>query len=74
MFGLMYLNTYALDHVGFSQTRTWMAVVMGAAMAVIMAWLHAGYVPQQAGQHRDLCWRHSRLRWRALAGSQLANG
>jgi uncharacterized protein (DUF305 family) len=36
MFGLMYLNTYALDHVGFSQTRTWMAVVMGAAMAVIM--------------------------------------
>jgi hypothetical protein len=36
MFGLMYLNTYALDHVWFSQTRTWMAVVMGAAMAVVM--------------------------------------
>jgi len=36
MFGLMYLNTYALDHVLFSQTRAWMAVVMGAAMAVIM--------------------------------------
>ncbi|AMK16871.1 MULTISPECIES: DUF305 domain-containing protein [Sphingobium] len=36
MFGLMYLNTYALSHVEFSQTRTWMAVVMGAAMAVIM--------------------------------------
>jgi uncharacterized protein (DUF305 family) len=36
MFGLMYLNTYALDHVWFSQTRAWMAVVMGAAMAVIM--------------------------------------
>ena len=30
MFGLMYLNTYALDHVVYSQTRTWMAVVMGA--------------------------------------------
>lgn len=28
MFGLMYLNTYALNHVEFSQTRTWMAVVM----------------------------------------------
>jgi hypothetical protein len=36
MFGLMYLNTYALDHVRFSQTRTWMALVMGAAMAIIM--------------------------------------
>jgi hypothetical protein len=36
MFGLMYLNTYALDHVWFSQTRAWMALVMGATMAVIM--------------------------------------
>ena len=36
MFGLMYLNTYALDHVWFSQTRAWMAFVMGAVMAVIM--------------------------------------
>ncbi len=25
MFGLMYLNTYQLDHVWFSQTRAWMA-------------------------------------------------
>jgi uncharacterized protein (DUF305 family) len=36
MFALMYLNTYALDHVFYSQTRTWMALVMGATMAVIM--------------------------------------
>lgn len=36
MFGLMYLNTYALDHVFYSQTRTWMAVVMGAVMAIVM--------------------------------------
>jgi hypothetical protein len=36
MFGLMYLNTYALDHVEFSQTRLWMALVMGATMALIM--------------------------------------
>ena len=36
MFGLMYLNTYQLDHVQFSETRTYMALVMGAAMAVIM--------------------------------------
>ncbi|MBO6667477.1 DUF305 domain-containing protein [Parvibaculum sp.] len=36
MFGLMYLNTYALDHVWFSQTRMWMAFLMGASMAVVM--------------------------------------
>lgn len=36
MFGLMYLNTYALDHIYYSQTRTWMAVYMGAVMAIIM--------------------------------------
>ena len=36
MFGLMYLNTYALDHVFFSETRFYMAFYMGAVMAVIM--------------------------------------
>lgn len=36
MFGLMYLNTYQLNHVFYSQTRVWMAVVMGATMAIIM--------------------------------------
>jgi len=36
MFGLMYLNIYSLDHVYFSQTRAWMALVMGATMAIIM--------------------------------------
>lgn len=36
MFGLMYLNTYALEHVRYSQTRTWMALLMGAVMALIM--------------------------------------
>ena len=36
MFGLMYLNTYIYEHVFYSQTRTWMAIVMGASMAVIM--------------------------------------
>lgn len=36
MFGLMYLNTFAFDHVWYSQTRTWMALLMGAVMAVIM--------------------------------------
>jgi uncharacterized protein (DUF305 family) len=36
MFGLMYLNTYAWEHIAFSETRTYMAIMMGAAMAVIM--------------------------------------
>jgi nucleoside phosphorylase len=36
MFILMYLNTYALEHVAYSQTRTWMALLMGAAMAIVM--------------------------------------
>jgi hypothetical protein len=36
MFGMMYLNTYELDHVLFSQTRVWMALLMGAGMAIIM--------------------------------------
>ncbi|MCC4299066.1 DUF305 domain-containing protein [Aurantimonas coralicida] len=36
MYGLMYLNTYAFEHVYWSETRAWMALVMGATMAVIM--------------------------------------
>jgi uncharacterized protein (DUF305 family) len=36
MFILMYFNTYEADHIWFSQTRLWMALVMGSAMAAIM--------------------------------------
>jgi len=36
MYGLMYLNTYELDHVRWSETRFYMTLIMGAAMAVIM--------------------------------------
>jgi len=36
MFVLMYLNTYAVDHIAYSQTRTWMAIIMGATMAIVM--------------------------------------
>jgi uncharacterized protein (DUF305 family) len=36
MFVLTYVNTYALDHVRWSETRFYMTFVMGAAMAVIM--------------------------------------
>ena len=36
MFGLMYLNTYAPGHVWFSETRLYMALLMGATMAIVM--------------------------------------
>lgn len=33
---LMYFNTYAVDHVFWSETRFYMALYMGAMMAVVM--------------------------------------
>jgi uncharacterized protein (DUF305 family) len=36
MFALKYLSTFQLSHVRFSETRAYMALMMGAAMAVIM--------------------------------------
>ena len=36
MYIMMYFNTYAWDHVYFSETRAYMALYMGAGMAVIM--------------------------------------
>ena len=36
MLGLMYLNTYQLDHVRWSETRAYMALVMGGSMAIVM--------------------------------------
>jgi len=36
MFVLMYLNTYQADHLFWSETRSFMALIMGAAMAIVM--------------------------------------
>lgn len=38
MFGMMYLNVYSIDHLFFSRTRVFMALIlmMGAVMAIIM--------------------------------------
>ncbi len=36
MLGLMYLNTYAFEHILWSETRMWMALLMGAMMAIVM--------------------------------------
>jgi len=47
MFGLMYLNTYALDHIFWSQTRAWMALLMGGVMATVMMAFMMGMYPRQ---------------------------
>lgn len=36
MYGVMFLNTYQLDHVEFSETRFFMTLLMGATMTAIM--------------------------------------
>ena len=48
MFGLMYLNTYELSHVWFSETRAYMALVMGATMAPVML----AFMRQMCGDRR----------------------
>lgn len=36
MFALTYLNSWAFDHVYFSETRAYMVLYMGAVMAIVM--------------------------------------
>lgn len=36
MYGVMYLNTYQLDHVFFSEMRLYMTILSTAVMAVVM--------------------------------------
>jgi uncharacterized protein (DUF305 family) len=48
MYGLMYLNTYAFEHVFWSETRAWMALVMGATMAIIMLGFMLGMYRKRA--------------------------
>lgn len=49
MFVLMYLHTYSFDHVFFSETRAYMALLMGAAMAIVMLFfMHGMYTNRQA--------------------------
>ncbi len=44
---LMYLNTYALDHIFWSETRAYMAVLMGASMAIVMLVFMLGMYPNR---------------------------
>ena len=59
MFGLMYLNTYELGHVRFSETRTYMAPYMGGAMSLIMLAFMWGM------------YRNRAANWAIVAGSAL---
>lgn len=36
MFAMMYFNVFKLNHIFFSQTRLYMALMMGSVMAIIM--------------------------------------
>src|SRR3954463_8105285 len=47
----MYLNTYQLDHVFFSWTRVFMAMIMGGVMtAVMMGFMWKMYPNQRANR------------------------
>lgn len=49
MLGLMYLNVYRSTDVHFSQTRLFMALIMGAAMALVMlAFMRHMYADRKA--------------------------
>ena len=51
MFGLMYLNTHVLGHIFFSETRAYMALYMGAVMAVIMLLFMWGMYSNRAANY-----------------------
>lgn len=36
MYWLMYLNVFQLDHILYSETRLYMALIMGSVMAIVM--------------------------------------
>jgi uncharacterized protein (DUF305 family) len=48
MYGLMYLNTYSFEHIFWSETRAWMALVMGATMSIIMLGYMLGMYKKRA--------------------------
>jgi Na+/proline symporter len=57
MYVLMYLNTYGVAHVAWSQTRGWMALLMGGVMAIIMMTFMWGMYERKA------------LNWGIVAGA-----
>lgn len=44
MYGVMFIDTYALDHVQWSESRMYMAITMGAVMTLVMlGWMWSMY-------------------------------
>lgn len=48
MFALMYVNVYSSEHILFSETRAYMALLMGAVMAIIMLGFMYNMYPSKA--------------------------
>jgi hypothetical protein len=48
MFGPMYPNTFLLGHVFWSETRAYIAILMGAVLAIIMLDFMFYYIPENA--------------------------
>lgn len=44
---LMYINTYAFDHIFWSETRAYMALLMGSTMAIVMLVFMLGMYPNK---------------------------
>jgi uncharacterized protein (DUF305 family) len=47
MFGVMYLNTYQVDHATYSETRTYMALLTGSTIAMVMLGFMLGMYPKR---------------------------
>ena len=57
MFGLMYLNTLEPGHVFFSETRTFMALIMGAARPGSLAAERPARLVMPKAVKRAVSWR-----------------
>lgn len=71
MFLMMYLNTYETDHIFFSETRTYMAVMMGAGMAFVMLTFMMPMYKSKCCHLRGKCHRFCS---HIVAGAQPKNG
>ena len=49
MYGVMYIDSYALDHITWSESRMYMAITMGGVMALVMlGWMLNMYRSRRA--------------------------
>lgn len=49
MYLIIYYNVLQLDHIFFSQTRVFMALIMGSMMAIVMLFLSGGCIRNEDG-------------------------